>query len=302
MSAPVVGLLTPTSKVAGKQFVDGFPLGMQQKGYSEGHDYVLESRYADGDLTRLPFLADELVRLKPAVIVAGTSNAALAVKQATASIPIVGVNLNDPVSLGLANSEARPGANVTGTLQYLPGLTGKQIELSRDLVPRISKIGVLGNADNARFNAIQREEAEATATKLGMSVMMLEVRTANEVGPAFETFVQERVNVVAVLRDVLFVIARRQVAAFALASHMPTVYAYREQVESGGLLSYGVDLRAAYMRAAYFVDKILKGEEPAALPIEFPAKLELIVNAATAKALGLTIPKSLLLRADEVIE
>ena len=151
VSVAGVGLLSPSSKVASKQFLDGFPLGMQQKGYSEGRDYVLESRYADGDLTRLPLLADELVRLKPAVIVAGTSNAALAAKQATASIPIVGVNLDDPVSLGLVNSEARPGTNVTGTLQYLPGLTGKQIELSRDLIPRIMKIGVLGNAEQSKI-------------------------------------------------------------------------------------------------------------------------------------------------------
>ena len=139
VALPVVGFLSPSSKVASKQFFDGFPLGMQQKGYSEGRDYVLQSRYADGDLTRLPLLADELVRLEPAVIVAGTSSAALAAKHATASVPIVGVNLDDPVGLGLVKSEARPGTNVTGTLQYLPGLTGKQIELSHDLIPRIRK-------------------------------------------------------------------------------------------------------------------------------------------------------------------
>ena len=135
------------------------------------------------------------------------------------------------MSLGLVNSEARPGTNVTGTLQYLPGLTGKQIELSRDLIPSIKTIGVLGNANNPRFNTVQRGEAEAAAAKLGMSLMMLEVRTADEIGPAFRTFVQENANVVCVLRDVLFVAMRRQIAAFALTLHIPTIYAYREHVK-----------------------------------------------------------------------
>jgi putative ABC transport system substrate-binding protein len=299
---PVIGTLSPSSKVASKRFFDGFPLGMEQKGYLEGRNYVLESRYADGDLARLPLLAEELVRLKPDVIVAGTSSATLAAKQATASIPIVGVNLTDPVGTGLVNSEARPGTNVTGTLQYLPGLTGKQIELARDLLPDATKIGILGNVNNQTFNMAQRGEAETTAAKLGMNLMMLSVRTAEEIGPAFQTFVQERANVVSVLRDSLFVTMRRQIAAFALASRMPTVYAFREHVESGGLLSYGIDLRAAYVHAAFYVDKILKGEKPADLPIEFPTKLELVINLTTAKALGITVPPSLLTRADEVIE
>jgi putative tryptophan/tyrosine transport system substrate-binding protein len=297
---PVIGYLTPGSKEANK-FFDGFPLGMRERGYLEGRDYVLESRYADGDLARLPLLAQELVRLQPDVIMAGTNPAALAAKQATADIPIVGVNLVDPVGTGLVNSEARPGTNVTGTLQYLPGLTGKQLEIARDIVPSLNKIGVLGNANNP-FNVAQRGEAEAAAAKLGISFLMLEVRTADEIGPAFQTFVQERTNVVSVLRDSLILKERRQVAAFALALHMPTIYAYREHVESGGLLSYGIDIRTSFMRAAFYVDKILKGEKPADLPVEFPTKLELVINLTTAKVLGITVPPSLLARADEVIE
>jgi putative ABC transport system substrate-binding protein len=299
---PMIGILSPASEVASKRFFDGFPSGMQQMGYIEGRDYVLERRYADGDLARLPSLAEELVRLKADVIVAGTSSAALAAKAATTSIPIVGVNLFDPIGANLVKSEARPGTNVTGTLQYLPGLAGKQLELARDLVPGLTKIGILGNAANPTFNAVQRGEVEATAAKMAVSLMMQEVRTADEIGPAFQTFVQERVDVVSVLRDALFIVIRRQIAAFALASHMPTIYGFREHVESGGLLSYGVDLRSSYMRAAFYVDKILKGEKPSDLPIEFPTKLELVINLTTAKALGLIIPPTLLSRADEVIE
>ena len=301
---PLIGLLLPGSKVASKRFFDGFPLGMEQRGYVEGRDYVLEVRYADSDVARLPVLAKELLRLKPYVVVAATSSAALAVKQVADSTPIVGINMVDPVSLGLVNSEARPGTNVTGTLQYLPGLAGKQVELLHDLVPNMTKVGVLANASAASptFNAAQQKEAEITAAKLRMTLTLREVRTVDEVGPAFQTFVQERANGVVVLRDTLFLALRRQIAALALASHMPTIYGFREHVESGGLLSYGIDLRAAYMRAAFYVDRILKGEKPADLPVEFPTKLELVLNMATAKALGLTVPQTLLATADEVIE
>jgi ABC-type uncharacterized transport system substrate-binding protein len=302
LKIPMIGSLLPGSKVASKQFFDGFPLGMQEKGYVEGRDYVLESRYADSDLARLPLLAEELVRIKPDVIVTGTSSAALAAKQATANIPIVGVNLTDPVGTGLVVSEARPGTNVTGTLQYLAGLTGKQLDLARDLVPGVTKVGVLGNAASSIYNEAQRREAEAAAAKLGLSLLMLESGTADEIGHAFQTFVQERTNVVVVLRDILFLAVRRQIAAYALAAHLPTIYAFREHVESGGLLSYGIDLRASYKRAAYYVDRILRGEKPANLPIEFPTELELVINLTTAKALGIALPPGLLARADEVIE
>lgn len=301
-TTPLIGFLLPGSKVASKRFFDGFPLGMEQRGYLEGRDYVLEARYADGDFARLPFLAKELLRLKPNVLVAGTSSAALAVKRVTDSTPIVGINLVDPVGMGLVNSEARPGTNVTGTLQYLPGLAGKQVELLRDLIPNMTNIGVLASASSPAFNAAQQKEAEVTAAKWRISSTLRTVSTADEIGPAFHTFVQERVNGVVVLRDVLLLALRQQIAAFALASHMPTIYGFREGVESGGLLSYGIDLRAAYMRAAYYVDRILKGDKPADLPIEFPTKLELILSMATAKALGLTVPPTLLARVDEVIE
>ena len=274
---------------------------MRALGYLEGRDYGFEERYADGDASRLPLLAEELVRLKPDVIVAPTTPGVLATKQATASIPIVGVNLTDPVGFGLVKSEARPGANVTGILYRLEGLTEKQVELALDLVPGASKIGILVDVTNPS-NMLQRREVEAAAGKSGVSTATVDVRTVDEISAAIQTFVHERASVVLVLASTLFVNARRRIAAFALASRLPTVFNFREHVEDGGLISYGIDLRQNFRRAAYFVDRILKGEKPGDLPVEFPTKVELVVNLTTAKAIGLTIPPNLLALADEVIE
>ena len=190
---------------------------------------------------------------------------------------------------------------MTGTLSRVFGMTGKQIEIARELMPSIAKIGVLIVA-NAASNVIQWREAESIAAKLGNSLVPAEVRTADEIGAAFQTFVREHAGIVVVLANSMLVNARRQIAAAALASRLPTVYVWREHVEAGGLISYGTDLRESYRRAAYFVDKILKGAKPADLPIEFPAKLELVINLTTAKALGIELPSALLARADKVIE
>ena len=298
---PLIGFLGASSKAAGARYYSGFPLGMRELGYLEGRDYGVEDRYADGDASRLPSLAEELVRLKPDVIVAPTTPGVLATKQATASIPIVGVNLTDPVGFGLVKSEARPGANVTGILYRLEGLTEKQVELALDLVPGASKIGILVDVTNPS-NMLQRREVEAAAGKSGVSTATVDVRTVDEISAAIQTFVHERASVVLVLASTLFVNARRRIAAFALASRLPTVFNFREHVEDGGLISYGVDLRQNFRRAAYLVDRILKGEKPGDLPVEFPTKVELVVNVTTAKAIGLTIPPTLLARADEVIE
>jgi len=274
---------------------------MRELGYLEGRDYGLEDRYADGDGSRLPLLAEELVRLKPDVILVGTTPGALAAKQATASIPIVGINMTDPVGFGLIASEARPGTNVTGVLYRLEGMAGKQMEIALDLMPGTSKMGVLVDVTNPS-NMLQLREVEAAAGKLAVSIAPVNIRTADEISAAIQAFVRERASIVIVLAAAMFVNARRQIATFALASHLPTIYNFREHVEDGGLISYGVDLRQNFRRAAYFVDKILKGAKPADLPIEFPTKVELVVNVTTAKAIGLTIPPTLLGRADEVIE
>src|SRR6266545_4582097 len=298
---PTVGFLAAGSKAANRQFYDGLPQGMRELGYIEGRDYEIAYRYADGDLARLPALAQELVHLAPNVIVAAPGSAVLAARKATASIPIVGVNMNDPVGMGLVANEARPGSNVTGVLVRVPGQAGKQLEIARDAVAGARRIGVLGNLEEAS-NVLQWQETESAAAKSGVALSLVEVHAADEIGPAFEKFASERAGVVIVLGQVTFVTMRRQTAAFALAARLPTVYSFREHVEDGGLISYGINLRANYRRAAFYVDRILKGEKPADLPVEFPTKVELVVNLATAKALGLTIPTSLLARADEVIE
>jgi putative ABC transport system substrate-binding protein len=297
----VIGFLVASSKISGGRQFSGFAQGMRELGYVEGRDYVLEDRYADGISTRLPQLAQELVRIKPDVIVTSNTAAALAMKQAMASIPIVVALLTDPVGFGLVASEARPGTNVTGILSRVEGLPGKQFEVALDLIPGATKIGVLVNANNPS-NVIQQREAEPAAAKLGVSLAPVEVRTADDIGPAFQRFVRERANIVVVLGDAMFVTERRQVAAFALVSRLPTVFSFREHVEDGGLISYGINLRENYRRAAYYVNRILKGEKPADLPVEFPTKLEMVVNGITAKALGLAIPPSIMLRVDEVIE
>jgi putative ABC transport system substrate-binding protein len=293
---PTVGFLGGGSKAANRQFYDSLPQGLRDLGYIEGRDYALADRYADGDLARLPALAQELVRLVPDVIVAAPGSAVLAARQATASIPIVGVNMNDPVGMGLVANEARPGSNVTGVLVRVPGQAGKQLEIARDAVAGARRIGVLGNLEEAS-NVLQWRETESAAAKSGVALSLVEVHAADEIGPAFEKFASERAGVVIVLGQVTFVTMRRQIAAFALAARLPTVYSFREHVEDGGLISYGINLRANYRRAAFYVDRILKGEKPADLPVEFPTKVELVVNLATAKALGLTIPSSLLARA-----
>ena len=298
---PLVGFLGASSKSAGERYYGGFSLGMRELGYLEGRDYGLVDRYADGDASRLPSLAEDLVRLKPDVIVAATTPGAVAAKQATASIPIIGVNLTDPVGFGLVTSEARPGANVTGILFRLEGLSGKQVEIALDLMPGASKMGILVDVTNPT-NMLQRREVEVAAGKSAVGITAVDVSTVDEIAAAIQTLVHERASIVIVLGAALFVNARRRIAAFALASRLPTVFNFREHVEDGGLISYGVDLRQNFHRAAYFVDKILKGAKSGELPVEFPTKVELVVNVTTAKAIGLTIPPALLARADEVIE
>jgi putative ABC transport system substrate-binding protein len=274
---------------------------MRNLGYVEGRDYVMEERYAEGDLTLLPMLADEIVRLKPDAIVTGTNTPTLSLTRATANIPIVGLNLSDPVGLGLAASEAHPGGNLTGTLQRVQGMTEKLLEIALDLVPGATKIGVLVT-DKLPTMLVQRGEFEAAAAKLGLKLMSSEVLARDQIGRAFQRLEHEGAEVVISLSDVRLVAWRRQIAAFALAMRLPTVFSVREHVEDGGLISYGIDLHASYQRAAYFVDRILKGTKPAALPIEFPTKFELVINLTTAQAIGLTLPPTLLARADEVIE
>ncbi len=190
---------------------------------------------------------------------------------------------------------------MTGILVRVEGQSAKQLEIAIDAVPGTSKIGILFNPTN-QSNLRQRQETEAAAARLGLGLAVVQARAANEIGPAFKALLRDGVNIVVVLGDGAFTSLRRQIAAFALAMHLPTVFTFREHVEDGGFISYGINLHENFRRAAYFVDRILKGDKPADLPIEFPVKLELVINLATAKALGLEIPPALLVRADEVIE
>jgi putative ABC transport system substrate-binding protein len=296
----VIGLLLAGSNTATQQRRGGFPLGMQELGYVQGRDYVIEDRYADGDLARLPTLVQELVRLKPDVILTGTTVGTLGVKRATGTIPIVGVSLTDPVGFGLAASLARPGDQVTGILITSDSFAVKQVGLALEVMPGATKIGMLVNVSN-QSNTVHRRNVEVATSALALRFVMGEVRGPGDLDAAFQTFVGEHVATVIVPPDGLFVSERQRIVALAAAARLPVLYPYREQVDAGGLMSYGVNLRESWRRSATFVDKILNGAKPADLPIEQPTN-ELVVNVKTAKALGLTFPQSLLLRADEVIE
>ena len=298
----LIGRLFANSKAVTERWQGGFLEAMQELGYMQGRDYVIEERYADFDYTRLPLLADELVGLRPAVMVTDVTMATLAAKHASARIAIVGAFLTDPVRMGLAASEARPGSNVTGVLTRVEGLPAKLMEIAYDLMPgAAAKIGALVNPLNP-VSMVQREEAAAAAVKLGVSFAPVELRAADEVGPAFQTLLREHATIAVVFGDAMLFGARRQITAIALASRLPIVCSYREFVEEGGLISYGVNLYQSYRRTAYYVDRILKGERPADLPFELPTKLEFVINLKTAKKLGLKIPPTLLATADEVIE
>src|SRR5262245_4095312 len=288
--------LTPMAKVNG-----AFIEGMRALGYTEGRDFEMEYRWAEGYLERLPTLAEESVRRGSDVIVVGNPQATVAAKDAAKTIPIVSAMLDDPVGLGLIKSDAKPGGNVTGLLASLPGLPAKQLELARDLVPGAVRIGLLVNPTNVS-DLKQRQEMETAGAAMAVTLVPVEIRTPEDLDPVFPALARERVDVVIVLREPLFFRQRRTIAAAALATRLPTLYAWREAVDDGGLISYGVNVSQNFRRAADYVVKILKGAKPGDLPVEFPTKLELVINLPTAKALGLTMPPTLLARADEVIE
>lgn len=296
---PLIAVLIGQSKAGSQPYRNALTQGLQELGYVEGRDYDIEYRYADGDLTRQPVQVDELIRHKPNVIVTGNAFAALAAKQATASIPIVTVT-GDPVSLGLAESYARPKGNVTGLYGDYGSLVGKQLELGFELMPGAKRAGMLVNVNSV--NAALRRGAETAAQAMAANLIPVEIRTPADIDSAFQTLAAEHVRIAIALADPIFLNERRRMAELAIAAQLPVVYGFREHVEAGGLMSYGIDVRANFRRAAAYVDKILKGAKPADLPFEQPTKFELVINLKAAKALGLTIPESFLLRADEVIE
>jgi putative tryptophan/tyrosine transport system substrate-binding protein len=296
----VVGFLGPQGPGFG-HFLDDIASGLRQLGYQQDRDYVFEERYAEGEMARLPTLAEDLVRMKPDVIVAPTTIAALAARKATGYIPIVGVSLADPVGVGLVLSEAHPGTNVTGIRSWVEGLGGKQVSIALDLLPGAKKIGVLSNRDNA-YGAVISEEIITGASKTGIATTLCEVQGTESIAPAFERFRDQQVDIVIAVPDSRFLSEGSRIAEWAFKVNLPTLFSYRENVEKGGCLSCGVDVQQNFRRAAYFVDRILRGDNPSDLPIEFPTRLELVMNMKAMRALSLAIPPTLLARADRVIE
>ena len=298
---PLIVISVGGSKARAGWYFGGFLQGMRELGYAEGVDYGLEVRYANGRFNSIPAQMDELARLKPDIIVSGTMAAAIAAKKLTNTVPIVSVTLVDPIGFGMAASQARPGGNVTGVMLMVEDLPTKLLELALETVPGADRIGLLVNPTNPIHPGLQRS-LEVAARAHGVELVGSEASTLDDLYAALQRLARGRVKIVLILQDTMFLNERKRIALFAMAQRLPTIFGFREGVEEGALISYGVNLRESWRRAASFVDKILRGAKPGDLPIEFPAKLELLINLITAKALELTIPPTLLTRADEVIK
>jgi putative ABC transport system substrate-binding protein len=283
-----------------RPFATLFLNGMKEEGFVAGRDFAYVERGGRGiqDAARV---AEEAVQLKPAIILAPATLEAVAAKKATSTIPIVCPALADAVDLGLIASEARPGGNVTGIEPYIGGLHAKQIELARELLPNAARIGLLTNDADPK-GPPQVPEFKAAAQAMGLQIVSANADRAEDIETALQTLADEKIDLVIVLQTTMMLINRSAIAKSALQKRLPTVYGYREHVGEGGLVSYGVDLRWCVRRAAYFAVQILRGAAPRDLPIEFPTSMWLAANQQTAKALGITIPPTLLARADEVIE
>jgi putative ABC transport system substrate-binding protein len=278
--------------------------GLRELGYVDGQNIVVEARYAEGKTERLPTLADDLVRLAPDVIVTRATPATRAVKNATSAIPIVMVVGVDPVAEGLAQSLARPGGNITGLTFLSEELSAKRLELLREVLPGLQRVAVLDRTPDPRRYVGSRdaERTKRAAQSLGVQLQIIPTRAGDELDEAFQLATRHRAEAVMNLPSPIFFEQRRRIAELAARHRLPSMHADRGYVQVGGLMSYGTDVLATFRRAAMFVDKILKGAKTVDLPIEQATKFELVINLQTAKALGLTIPQSVLARADEVIE
>ena len=302
VESPRVGYLGPASASSDALLREAFRQGLRERGWIEGQNVVIEARWAEGRLDRLPDLAAELVRLKVDVIFAPATTSTAAAQNATRTIPIVMAMVGDPVGRGTIASLARPGGNVTGlSLNVGVETVGKQLELLKEIVPKISRVAVLGNPDEPQYGSVVRE-VKLVGRALGVQLQVLKARGPNEFDGAFAAMVRQRAEALWVLSGAVYFLHRRQLADLAVKSRLPTTYGYREYVDAGGLLAYGPNIREFFRRAATYVDKILKGAKPGDLPVEQPTKFELVINLKTARALGLTIPQTLLLRADQIIE
>jgi len=299
---PRIGFLSATSPSDRPPLLDAFRQKLRELGWVEGQNIVIDYRYAEGRADRLPDLAAELVRVKVDLIVSWGTQGVMAAKNATETIPIVMIAVRDPIGTGLIASLARPGGNVTG-VSGSAGLewVAKQLELLKETVPKIARVAILSNPTNA-YHQLAIRELDVAARPLGVQLQLLGARGANEFDGAFAAMAKESVGALLVLSDVMLNSHGTRLADLAAKSRLPAAYGVRESVEAGGLMSYGPSFHDSFRRGATYVDKILKGAKPAELPVEQPTKFELVINMKTAKALGLTIPQSVLLRADEVIQ
>jgi len=296
---PVIGYLIERSGPTA--FDEAFRLGLRELGYSEGRSIVVEYRWADGKAERLPALAAELVRLKVDVIVTSGTLGGLAAKNATSTIPIVMASGGDFVSDGLVTSFAHPGGNITGLSVFARELSGKRLEILKEAIPGMTRVAAAFNTLNPGTRSLFKE-MEAAAASLGLKALPLDIRFPDGVEPAFAEAARLRASAVVIISDGATIVHRAQLGSAALQHRLPTIFANKAYLEGGGLMSYGPDITEIWRRAAFFVDRILKGAKPADMPIEQPTKFELVISLKTAKVLGLTIPPSLLRRADQVLE
>ncbi len=295
-----IGFVNQGSASAYESYFTAFREQLKELGYVEGQNLVIEARWADGHIDRLPALMSEVVEHKIDVIVTGATPGGIAAKNATSTIPIVVVGMGDPVRSGVAASLARPGGNLTGlSMGYSEGIAGKWLELLQEMVPRLSTVAVIANMENP-WERDRVKELDVIAPKRRLKVQIMEVREAEALDGAFEQ-TRRQAQAVLVLSSAVTLTHQRQITSLAAKHRIPVMYNVRSFVDQGGLMAYASDLKVQYRRAADYVDKILKGAKPGDLPIEQPTKYQLVVNLKAAKALGLTVPESVLIRADEVI-
>jgi len=296
---PTVGFLGTTTAAAWGGWVNAFLQRLRELNWSEGRNLAIDLRWAEGRNERFAEIAAEFTRLKVDVIVT-SGGAVLAVKQATRDIPIVFAVANDPVGSGLVTSLARPEGNATGLSLQAPDLSGKRLELLREVVPNMRRLAILGNVDYAA-SVVEMKEVQDVAGRLGLDVARLEIRKAADIIPVFDDL-RARADAVYVVTDSLISTNRIRINVLAVGERLPTMHSVREYIEGGGLVSYGPSYHDLFRRAADYVDKILRGAKPSDLPVEQPTKFDLVINLTTAKALRLDLPTTLLARADEVIE
>ena len=299
---PIIGFLHSQSPDGFTESLRGFRQGLKDTGYVEGENVAIEYRWADNQTDRLPALAAELVRRRVSVIATFSPPVALAAKAATTTIPIVFNSGDDPVRLGLVGSLARPGGNLTGINFFVGELAAKRLELLRELVPAATRVALLLNPSAGQMTETTLADVEAAARPKGLQIQVLNVQTTSEINAAFATFIHERPDALFVGPGPFFTNRRVQLALLAAFHRVPAIYPVRQFAEAGGLMSYGASLTEAYRQVGAYAGRILKGANPADLPVVQPSKFELVINAQTALMLGLTVPASLLSVADEVIE